>query len=133
MNHIYPRFVSVQKPVYVLTDRKWHGMLLDQIISNAIKYSAAKKTEGYVYFDISQKPDAVELTITDSGIGIPEYDMERIFEPFFTGENGRQTGNSSGIGLYLCRRICDKLGHVLSIESVRGKKTEVKIRYLSKL
>jgi signal transduction histidine kinase len=133
LNHCYPRFDSKQAAVYILTDRKWHGMLLDQIISNAIKYSTAKEPEGYIHFQIRQEKDFVELAITDYGIGIPPYDMERIFEPFFTGENGRRIGNSSGVGLYLCRNICEKLGHQISITSVKGEKTEVKIRYLSKM
>jgi OmpR family two-component system sensor histidine kinase YxdK len=133
LHKIYPRFNSQQPAIYVLTDRKWNGMLLDQIISNAIKYSAVKKSEGYVHFDVNQTNNSVELSITDFGIGIPAYDMERIYEPFFTGENGRQVGNSSGIGLYICRNICENMGHHLSVDSVRGEKTKVKINYLSKL
>ncbi|MHB8128428.1 MAG: sensor histidine kinase [Mobilitalea sp.] len=133
LHKIYPRFDSQQPAIYVLTDRKWHGMLLDQIISNAIKYSAVKKSEVFVHFDVKQLMDSIELTITDFGIGIPAYDIERIFEPFFTGENGRLVGNSSGIGLYLCRNICENMGHHLSVDSVRGEKTQVKISYLSKL
>jgi len=133
LNNIYPKFDSRQEAVYVLTDRKWQRMLLDQLISNAIKYSAAKKADGYVEFEVKYIDNFVELSIIDQGIGIAEHDMKRIFEPFFTGENGRLLGNSSGIGLYLCRYICDKLHHQISITSVRGKKTEATIRYLSKM
>ena len=133
LNKIYPQFDSQQDAIFVLTDRKWHGMLLDQIISNAIKYSAVKGETGYIHFDINQEENSVELKVTDFGIGIPSYDLERIFEPFFTGENGRLVENSSGIGLYLCRNISKKLGHQLSVSAVKGEKTEVRIRYLSKL
>lgn len=133
LNKMFPRFQMPKEEIYVLTDQKWHGMLLDQIISNSIKYSALKGKEGYIDFDVIYMDKSVELTITDYGIGIPNYDMERIFKPFFTGENGRKTSNSSGIGLYLCLKISKKLGHQLSISSVRGEKTVVTIRYLSNL
>jgi signal transduction histidine kinase len=133
LNNIYPRFNSEQAPIYILTDHKWHSILLDQIISNAIKYSAVKGKQGYVEFNINSSDTSIELTVTDFGVGIPSYEMERIFDPFFTGENGRQVGNSSGIGLYLCRTIAQKLGVGLSLKSVRGEKTEVTIRYLSNL
>jgi signal transduction histidine kinase len=133
LNQIYPRLNSSQDSVPVLTDKKWNGMLLDQIISNAIKYSALKGQENYILFDITPKASYVELTITDYGIGIPDYDMERIFEPFFTGENGRKTQNSSGIGLYLCKIISEKLGHSLTVTSVKDEKTTVRLQYLTKL
>jgi signal transduction histidine kinase len=131
LNKSYPRFDTKQDAVFVLTDQKWNAMLLDQIISNAIKYSSIKG-EGYIQFDIGQTDLRVQLKITDYGIGIPDYDMDRIFEPFFTGENGRQVAGSSGIGLYLCRNIADKLGHTISVTSIRGEKTEVTIEYLTK-
>ncbi len=133
LNHIYPQFHSNTESVSVYTDRKWNGMLLDQLISNAVKYSAVKQQKGYILFEVISTGQEVELAITDNGIGIPSYDIPRIFEPFFTGENGRLVRMSSGIGLYLCRTIADKLGHSLKIESVYGERTCAKIRYLSKL
>lgn len=133
VNQIYPKFTFTETSVPVLTDKKWNGMLLDQIMSNAVKYSALKSGANSIRFDISRLDRYVELTITDFGIGIPEYDMERIFEPFFTGENGRKVQNSSGIGLYLCKTIAEKLGHTLTIDSVKGEGTTVKLRYLSKM
>lgn len=133
LNNIFPRLNVLQNQVLVLTDQKWNGMLLDQIISNAIKYSALKGDKNYIEFDITTNGQYTDLTITDYGIGIPEYDMERIFEPFFTGENGRKTQNSSGIGLYLCKIISEKLGHSLTITSIKGESTTVKLHYLSKL
>jgi Signal transduction histidine kinase len=133
VNQIYPKVTFAETSVPVLTDKKWNGMLLGQIISNAVKYSALKSGANSIRFDISQFDRYVELTITDFGIGIPEYDIERIYEPFFTGENGRKVQNSSGIGLYLCKTIAEKLGHTLTIYSVKGKGTTVKLRYLSKM
>lgn len=133
VNQIYPKVTFAETSVPVLTDKKWNGMLLGQIISNAVKYSALKSGANSIRFDISQCDRYVELTITDFGIGIPEYDMERIYEPFFTGENGRKVQNSSGIGLYLCKTIAEKLGYTLTIHSVKGEGTTVKLRYLSKM
>lgn len=133
VNQIYPKLTCAEASVPVLTDKKWNGMLLDQIISNAVKYSALKNGANSVRFDISRFDRYVELTITDFGIGIPEYDMERIYEPFFTGANGRKVQHSSGIGLYLCKTIAEKLGHTLTIDSVVGEGTTVKLRYLSKM
>ncbi|MDF2543329.1 MAG: histidine kinase [Herbinix sp.] len=133
LNKIYPRLHVSQDEVVVLSDQKWNGMLLDQIISNAIKYSSLKGQEDYIDFHITANNQYAELTITDYGIGIPEYDLERIYEPFFTGENGRKIQNSSGIGLYLCKIISEKLGHIITITSVKDETTAVKIRYLSKM
>lgn len=129
MNNIYPHFDAGQAPLYILTDKKWHGMLLDQLISNAVKYSAAKAEKGFIDFSVTRTGEYLELRITDYGIGIPEYDLQRIFEPFFTGENGRRVSNSTGIGLYLCHSIADKLGHRLTVTSVYGEKTQVTLRY----
>lgn len=131
LHNIYPKFEAENEPIYILSDQKWHGILLDQIISNSIKYSAVKKAEGFVHFTITKADIYTELQITDYGIGIPSYDINRIFEPFFTGENGRLVSNSSGIGLYICKAIADKLGINITIESVPGEKTVVRLRYLT--
>ena len=91
----------------VYTDEKWVRFILNQIISNAIKYHAEQPI---LYFSSIKTNDRIVLSIRDNGIGIPKNDLPRIFEKGFTGQNGRIGKNSTGIGLYLCKRLCDKLG-----------------------
>lgn len=127
-NHVYP--VLNAEEMYVYTDLKWNKVLISQIISNAVKYSA-DGSEKHVFFTLEEKDNYVSLRVKDEGIGIPEYDLPRVWEAFFTGENGRQGHNSSGIGLYLCKKICDSLGHRIKIEN--DGECKVTICYLSKL
>lgn len=132
---VFPKFEKLDKRVTILSDRKWNDMLLLQIINNAVKYSALKEGDEpcNLYFSVEQEMGKVHLFIKDEGIGIPSYDLPRIFEPFFTGENGRKTEKSSGIGLYFCKEVCQFLGHEISIQSMVGSGTTVKITYLTKL
>ncbi|MDD4370278.1 MAG: sensor histidine kinase [Anaerostipes sp.] len=106
----------------VLTDKKWLLFVIEQILSNALKYT----NQGIVTIvcDCEKKI----LTIKDTGIGIAPEDMPRIYERGFTGENGRLEGKSTGLGLYLCRRIAEELSHELWIESQKGKGTRVCLR-----
>lgn len=101
--------------INVLTDEKWLCFVMEQILSNALKYTKAGGihiyTEGY------------RLYICDTGIGIQQSDLPRIFERGYTGYNGRADKKSTGIGLYLCKRICEKLGHGISVESEVGRGT----------
>ncbi len=125
-------FPSIECPggsALVITDPKWNDLLLDQIISNAIKYSGVQEGNKKVIFRIEKKEDDTLLTIMDEGPGIPPYDLEKVFEPFFTGENGRKYAGSSGIGLYIAQRVAVKLGHSLGIASSPRKGTEVTIQY----
>lgn len=103
----------------VLTDEKWFCFLIEQILSNALKYTM---TGG---IDIGLKNNW--LCIKDSGIGIEKEDLPRIFEQGFTGYNGRTDKKSTGIGLYLCKQVGDRLGHKIIIESEKGKGTTVLI------
>lgn len=132
-NNIFPKFNNTDNESYILSDVKWNRFMLEQIISNAIKYSSCKEQSKYIYFDIVEEGKYTILNIKDEGIGIPEYDINKIFEPFFTGENGRKYKNSTGIGLYICNMIAEKLEHDLSINSIKGEGTTVSIKYLSKL
>ena len=102
----------------VLTDEKWLSFIVEQLLSNALKYTPAGEISIY-----TQTPDT--LVIRDTGIGIAPEDLPRIFEKGFTGYNGRSDKKASGIGLYLCKRVCDRLGHELSVESEPGKGTAV--------
>ncbi|MDY3829398.1 MAG: sensor histidine kinase [Erysipelotrichaceae bacterium] len=108
----------------VLTDEKWLSFVFDQLLSNALKYT--DKGAISIYYD----EDSC-LCIKDSGIGIALADMERLFEKGFTGYNGRQYKKASGIGLYMCKRMCDKLNIAISIESIVNEYTLVKLKFLS--
>lgn len=94
----------------VLTDEKWLLFVIEQVISNAIKYTPSGEIEIYC-------EEPLTLCIRDTGIGIAPEDIPRIFEKGYTGCNGRLDKKASGIGLYLCRRICGKLGHRITAES----------------
>jgi signal transduction histidine kinase len=102
----------------VLTDEKWFQVLLEQILSNAVKYTQ----QGTVRIHVQEGPI---LIIADSGVGIPKEDLPRVFDRGFTGHNGRVDQRATGIGLYLAREVAQKLGHRLSIRSELGKGTEV--------
>ena len=103
----------------VVTDEKWLVFVVEQILSNAIKYTA----EG----GISIYMEDGALIIEDTGIGILAEDLPRVFEKGYTGYNGRSDKKASGIGLYLCRQILQKLGHKVYVESEPGKGTRVKL------
>jgi signal transduction histidine kinase len=106
----------------VLTDEKWLVFVIEQLLSNALKYT--KEGVISIYMDsISEKV----LVIEDTGIGIREEDLARIFEKGFTGYNGRWDKKSTGIGLYLCKQILNKLSHFITIESKVDEGTKVKI------
>lgn len=106
----------------VITDEKWLLFVIEQILSNALKYTP--QGEISIYMD-NELP--VTLVIEDTGIGIAEEDLPRIFERGFTGFNGRNDKKSTGIGLYLCKSILNKLSHTITIESEIDKGTRVKI------
>lgn len=118
-----------QGEVQILTDVKWNRIMLDQIISNAIKYSAAGEKMKTINFSVSQRSDKTILTISDEGIGIPHQDIHKVMDAFFTGDNGRKMENATGIGLYIVKLISENLGHEILIESQVGVGTTVKIIY----
>ncbi len=105
----------------VLTDEKWLSFVLEQVLSNALKYNMP---DGKV--SIFLEAPAV-LCVSDTGIGIAPEDLPRIFEPGYTGYNGRTDKRASGLGLYLCRRVCRNLGHTISAESELGRGTTVRL------
>ena len=109
--------VTVEDMEYsIYSDDKWLRFILDQLISNAVKYRADQPV---LHFFAVKENDRIILSVEDNGIGIPQSDLPRIFEKGFTGQNGRTIHSSSGIGLYLCRRLCDKLGIGISASSER--------------
>lgn len=106
--------------VTVVTDEKWLSFCLEQVLSNALKYT----NSGTITIRLT--PDK-KLSISDTGIGIASEDLPRIFENGFTGYNGRSDKKASGIGLYLCKRICTNLGHTIQAESIIDKGTTITI------
>lgn len=106
--------------VTVLTDEKWLMFVVEQIISNALKYTS----KGGISISL-ESPKT--LCIRDTGIGIAPEDLPRIFEKGYTGYNGRTDKKASGIGLYLCKRICSNLKHGISAESTVGVGTVIKL------
>ena len=111
-------YTPVEKKV--LTDGKWLSFVVEQVLSNALKYTP----EGSV--SISLEAPAT-LVIRDTGIGIAPEDLPRVFERNYTGLAGRADTRASGIGLSLCKQVCDNLGHGISVESVPGEGTAVRI------
>lgn len=106
----------------VLADEKWLEFVTEQILSNALKYT---KNGGEIRICLEEKRGRECLVIEDNGIGIQAEDLPRVFEKGFTGYNGRADKKSTGIGLYLCKKIMDKMGHKIWIDSEVGKGTRV--------
>lgn len=180
--HVFPELHILTEETTIFSDRKWHKLMLEQFISNAVKYSRRPKlreegpsdqatgscpeinqerygegsldraSTGYreaslesrseidtdssykkVYITLEREEQGLRLTIRDEGIGIPEYDLNRIFEPFFTGDNGREIRNSTGIGLYIADTAARRLKHHIVVESAVGVGTTVTIHYSTKL
>lgn len=121
--HIGINYSGTKKQVY--TDEKWLAFILEQILSNAIKYTP----QGYVTIETAEEKDRFFITIKDTGIGIKAEDLPRVFEKGYTGYNGHADKKATGIGLYLCRQMADKLGHTIRMESELGKGTKVWIGF----
>ena len=112
--------------ITAVTDAKWLSFVLEQLLSNALKYT---RTGGVRIYS----PAEDTLAVADSGIGIAPEDLPRIFERGYTGTGGRTDAHSSGIGLYLCRRVCDMLSVELSASSAVGVGTTVTLRFPGKM
>lgn len=110
--------------IMVLTDEKWFGFCIGQIISNSVKYTR----QGCVSIWAEEERESVVLCVEDTGIGIRPEDLPRIFERGFTGCNGRMDEKSTGIGLYLCHRVFRHLGIDVKAESEVGKGTKMTLR-----
>lgn len=113
----------------ILTDEKWFSFVLEQVLSNALKYTkeggikifAREIADGYE----TSLDCGIEIVIRDTGVGIKSEDLPRVFEKGYTGYNGRIDKKASGLGLYMCKGVCDKLGHKIRIESEEGRGTDV--------
>lgn len=118
-----------------VTDEKWLGFVIEQILANALKYTTQGEISIYG-IDGSGEPSAENcagIVIEDTGIGINSSDLPRIFERGFTGYNGRMNKKSSGIGLYLCKQIMSKMSHTIEVQSQMGQGTKVYMRFHEKV
>ena len=122
-SQIYPK-LDINEDIYVYSDSKWLKLIIHQILTNAIKYSNSTQT---VSVTAKKEDDKVYLSITDTGVGIEKADLRSIFELFYIGKNGRNNADSSGIGLYIVKRVSEHLGHKVEVESEIGKGTKMTI------
>ena len=111
----------------IYTDSKWIIFILNQLIQNSVKYKNKERTLEIEMFSKENKDNTI-LYIKDNGIGIKKNEINRVFEKGFTGTNGRLSNKkSTGIGLYLCKKLCDKLGISIELDSKENEFTEIKI------
>lgn len=128
--------VEVDCPHKVATDKKWILFILNQLVLNSVKYRKEEGAKLWIY--TLSKDEGISLVVKDNGVGIPKAEQKKIFEKGFTGSNGRIHERSTGMGLYLCRKLCGKLGLEIHAKSQEGTGTEMTISfpvssYLSKL
>jgi two-component system, OmpR family, sensor histidine kinase YxdK len=129
---IFPR-IQAHGQVYVTTDKKWFQFIVNQIVRNALQYGFKTDSAGNPLADpgpfvVTVRVDDQHhlcIDFTDHGIGITERDIRRVFDPFYTGSNGRTHSRATGMGLYLVSEICRRLGHKVSIASIEGEGTTV--------
>ena len=114
--------------VSVMTDGKWLEFILGQLLANSLKFFSDDR-EAEIKVSAEDLPDKTVLRFRDNGIGIPESDIPYIFEKSFTGENGRTHAKSTGMGLYIVKNLCERLGHDISVNSLKGEFTEFVITF----
>ncbi|MGE5559677.1 MAG: sensor histidine kinase [Chloroflexota bacterium] len=132
---VYPVLDAPAEPALADTDEKWLRFVVGQLLTNAIKYSRPRggpavrddDDRKQVVVRVEAGPHAVTISVSDQGVGIPAQDIGRVFEPFFTGENGRLYPEATGMGLYLAREVCDRLGHRIEVKSEQGVGTTVTV------
>ena len=112
----------------VFTDSKWLEFILNQIINNSIKYKR-NIDNSYIKIYVKDNLDTTVLIIEDNGIGIKTSDIRQVFDKTFTGTNGREKTTSTGMGLYIAKNLCKKLGHKIEIESKENEYTRVFITF----
>lgn len=123
-HRVYPE-LSIAPSLSVTSDEKWLSFVISQLMTNAVRYTVEKGKK--VIFRGTQYENKTVLEVIDQGIGIPKSDLPRVFNRYFTGENGREFQESTGMGLYLVKEICDKLGHHVEIKSDGKTGTIVRI------
>jgi signal transduction histidine kinase len=112
----------------VHSDAKWIRFVLVQLLSNAIKYSSGSHGQK-VTIQAYESARSIILEVKDHGVGIPKSDLNRVFQPFFTGENGRHFKESTGMGLYIVKDVLTRMNHRIDLVSVQGEGTTVTITF----
>lgn len=123
-NKVYP-VIESDAVMVVETDEKWLYFILTQLIQNAVKYSTGKATE--IHIGLSKTEAGPVLEVRDFGVGIPREDLPRVFDAFYTGENGRVFRESTGMGLFLVKEVSDYLGHRVEVESRVGEGSRFRV------
>ncbi|MGI6610921.1 MAG: sensor histidine kinase [Limnochordia bacterium] len=127
---VYPQVeVGQGAGTVVETDAKWLRFVLQQVLSNALKYAAPAPATGQICFRLYQERGETLLSVEDNGPGIPPEDLPRVCQPFFTGQNGRLHPAATGMGLYFAAEVCRRLDHRLVVESLVGQGTTVRIGF----
>ncbi len=121
-------FKYTKTGIKILTDAKWLEFILNQIINNSIKYKRDIKN-AYILIKTIETEDKITLTIKDNGMGIKKADLKSVFDKSFTGTNGHLKAKSTGMGLYIAKNLCDKLGHKITIKSKENEYTIVSISF----
>lgn len=121
---IYPE-VRIDSDFTVISDRKWLKLILKQLLINAVKYTVEE--DKTVTVAAYRRGNSKVLEVSDQGIGISPQDIRRVFEPFYTGVNGREFGESTGMGLYLVNEACKNLQHEIEIDSKISEGTSIRI------
>ncbi|MFD1174037.1 sensor histidine kinase [Oceanobacillus picturae] len=124
-HEVFPQLKEEKPGITVESDEKWLFFLLTQLIHNAVKYSTGKAK--HIVLSIFEHEGNAVLEIKDFGIGIPDVDQKRVFNKFYTGENGRNYRESTGMGLYLVKEVAERLEHRIEMESTAGKGTTIRI------
>jgi len=124
-NEVYPKLEQERKGITVESDEKWLLFILTQLIQNAVKYSTGKTKQ--IIISLYERNGEAICDVRDFGIGIPLEDRKRLFQAFFTGENGRKYRESTGMGLFLVKEVTDYLGHAVEVESIVGEGTTFRV------
>lgn len=126
-NNVFPQVIEEKKELTIESDEKWLFFMITQLVHNAVKYSAGQAN--IIQITLFEKNGLKIFEIKDFGIGIPEEDQKRIFDAFYTGENGRKYRESTGVGLFLTNEVANYLGHRLEVESSVGKGSTFRITF----
>ncbi|KXZ13115.1 sensor histidine kinase [Bacillus nakamurai] len=127
---VYPK-TDILADDKIYTDAKWLKFAIGQVVTNAVKYSAGMSDR--LELTVFRDGDKTVLEVRDRGVGIPSQDLKRVFDPYYTGENGRRFQESTGIGLHLVKEITSKLNHEVEISSSPGEGTAVRFSFLTKV